>query len=185
MTTLRVVLPTLIHREVSLIQQEGELMLMKVTDSDMKGILPLLLQVTVKGVHVNMTISGSKRPYAALDDVPPHYADAAIHQSRARLDYEYGSGSSQYGDGYSDRLGRSSMGYGSSRTSQDSHGPYSNSSRQGIDYGGGSYGGNGGGGMYSSSYGSDVGGSSYSSMYSGRCVGGSSYMGSGVSGSYY
>ncbi|CAN6562481.1 unnamed protein product [Malus baccata var. baccata] len=126
----------------------------------------------------------------AYDDVPPHYADAAIRQSRARLDYEYGSGSSQYGDGYSDRLGRSSMGYGSSRTSQDSHGPYS--SRQGIDYGGGSYGGNGGGGMYSSSYGgdyisrgSDVGGSSYSSMYSGRCVGGSSYMGSGDSGSYY
>ncbi|TQD98176.1 hypothetical protein C1H46_016196 [Malus baccata] len=109
-------------------------------------------RITVKGVHVNMTISGSKRPYAALDDVPSHYADVAIRQSR---------------------LGRSSMGYGSSRTSQDSHGPYS--SRQGIDYGGGSYGGNGGGGMYSSSSGSDVGGSSYSSMYSGRCVGGSSY----------
>ncbi|KAB2626886.1 nucleolin-like [Pyrus ussuriensis x Pyrus communis] len=136
------------------------------------------------------SISGSKRPYAALDDVPPRYADVPICQSRARLDYEYGSGSSQYGDGYSDRFGRSSMGYGSSRTSQDSHGLYS--SRQGMDYGGDSYGGNDGGGMYSSrdggdyiSRGSDVGGSSYSSMYSGRGVGGSSYMGSGGSGSYY
>ncbi|KAK9911138.1 hypothetical protein M0R45_035061 [Rubus argutus] len=136
------------------------------------------------------SISGSKRPYSALDDVPPRYADAGIRQSRARLDYEYGSGSSQYGDGYSDRLGRSSLGYGSSRTSQDSHGLYS--SRQSMGYGGGSYGGNDVGGMYSSSYGgdyisrgNDVGGSSYSSMYSGRGVGGSSYMGSGGSGSYY
>ncbi|CAN6566606.1 unnamed protein product [Malus baccata var. baccata] len=136
------------------------------------------------------TISGSKRAYSALDDVPPRYADAGIRQSRARLDYEYESGSSQYGDGYSDRLGRSNMGYGSSRTSQDSHGLYS--SRQGMGYGGGSYGGSDVGGMYSSSYGgdyisrgSDVGGSSYSSMYSGRGAGGSSYMGSGGSGSYY
>ncbi|KAL6124556.1 hypothetical protein ACLB2K_077068 [Fragaria x ananassa] len=137
------------------------------------------------------SISGSKRPYSALDDVPPRYADAGIRQSRARLDYEYGSGSSQYGDGYSDRVGRSSLGYGSSRTSQDSHGLYS--SRQSMGYGGGSYGGNDVGGMYSSSYGgdymsrgNDVGGSSYSSMYSGRGVGGSSYMGgSGGSGSYY
>lgn len=135
------------------------------------------------------SISGSKRPYSALDDVPPRYADAGIRQSRARLDYEYASGS-QYGDAYSDRVGRSSLGYGSSRTSQDSHGLYS--SRQGMGYGGGSYGGNDVGGMYSSSYGgdymsrgSDVGGSSYSSMYSGRGVGGSSYMGSGGSGSYY
>ncbi|XP_050386890.1 uncharacterized protein LOC126803169 isoform X2 [Argentina anserina] len=136
------------------------------------------------------SISGSKRPYSAMDDVPPRYADAGIRQSRARLDYEYGSGSSQYGDGYSDRVGRSSLGYGSSRTSQDSHGLYS--SRQSMGYGGGSYSGNDVGGMYSSSYGgdymsrgNDVGGSSYSSMYSSRGVGGGSYMGSGGSGSYY
>lgn len=57
MITLSVVLPTLIHQEVHLVQQEGELMLMKVTDSGMKGILPLLLlQVTVKVVLVIMTL---------------------------------------------------------------------------------------------------------------------------------
>ncbi|KAF7153608.1 hypothetical protein RHSIM_Rhsim01G0141800 [Rhododendron simsii] len=141
------------------------------------------------------TISGSKRPYSSMDDVPPRYADAGVRQSRARLDYELGSGSSQYGDAYSDRLGRSNMGYGaSSRTSvssQDSHGLYSG--RQGMGYGGGAYG-SSESGMYSSGYGgdymsrgSDVGGSSYSSMYSGRGLGGSSYMGSGGSGSgsYY
>ncbi|XP_024983343.1 heterogeneous nuclear ribonucleoprotein Q isoform X1 [Cynara cardunculus var. scolymus] len=139
-------------------------------------------------------VPGSKRPYAALDDVPPRYADAEVRQSRVRLDYEIGGGSSQYGDAYSDRLGRSNIGYGSSRSSmsaQDSHGLYS--SRQGLAYGGGSYSGSDGGGIYSSSYGgdyisrgSDVGGSSYSSsLYSGRSLGGSGYMGSGGSGSYY
>ncbi|XP_024016998.1 heterogeneous nuclear ribonucleoprotein Q isoform X1 [Morus notabilis] len=136
------------------------------------------------------SVSGSKRPYSSMDDVPPRYADASVRQSRARLDYEYGSGGSHYGDAYGDRLGRSNLGYGSSRTSQDSHGLYS--SRQGMGYGEGSYGGGDAGGMYSSSYGGeyisrgpDVGGSSYSSMYPGRGMGGSSYMGSGGSGSYY
>ncbi|CAL0324346.1 unnamed protein product [Lupinus luteus] len=143
------------------------------------------------------TLSGSKRSYAAIDDVPPRYADTGARQSRARLNYEYGGSASQYGDAYGDRLGRSSLGYGgSSRSSisnQDSHGMYS--SRQGMSYDGGSIGGSdvGGGGMYSSSYGgdyisrgSDVGGSSYSSTYSGRGAGsGSSYMGGGGSGSYY
>ncbi|KAL6964931.1 hypothetical protein U1Q18_035986 [Sarracenia purpurea var. burkii] len=138
------------------------------------------------------TISGSKRPYSAMDEIPPRYADSGVRQSRARLDYELGGSSSQYGDAYSDRLGRSNLGYGSSRTSlssQESHGLYS--SRQGMGYGGGSFGGSDGG-MYSSSYGgdymsrgSDVAGSSYSSLYSGRGLGGSSYMGSGGSGSYY
>ncbi|KAK7386161.1 hypothetical protein VNO78_26186 [Psophocarpus tetragonolobus] len=141
-------------------------------------------------------LSGSKRSYAAMDDVPPRYADTGARQSRARLDYDYGGSGSQYGDAYGDRLGRSSIGYGggsrSSISSQDSHGMYS--SRQGMSYGGGSFGGGGDvGGMYSSSYGgdyisrgSDVGGSSYSSVYSGRGVGGgSSYMGGGGSGSYY
>lgn len=139
------------------------------------------------------SISGSKRPYAALDDVPPRYADSGVRQSRARLDYEYSGGASQYGDAYGDRLGRSNLGYSGGRSSvsnQDSHGLYS--SRQGMSYGGGSFSSSDAGGMYSSSYGgdymsrgSDVGGSSYSSMYSSRGVGGSSYMGTGGSGSYY
>ncbi|KAM7274431.1 hypothetical protein ACFE04_016297 [Oxalis oulophora] len=144
------------------------------------------------------TISGSKRSYSAMDDVPPRYAEAGERHSRSRLDYELSGSSSQYGEPYGDRLGRSSMGYGSSRTSmsgQDSHGLYS-SSRQGMAYERGSYGGSevGGSGMYSSSsYGSDymprgndVDGRSYSSLYSGRSIGGNSYMGSsGGSGSYY
>lgn len=139
------------------------------------------------------TVSGSKRPYSVVDDVPPRYADPGVRHSRARLDYDLGGGAPQYGDAYGDRMGRSNLGYGGSRSSissQDSHGLYS--SRQGMGYGGGSYSGGDVGGMYSSSYGSDymprgsdVGGSSYSSMYPGRGVGGSSYMGSGGSGSYY
>ncbi|KAK7382826.1 hypothetical protein VNO80_01923 [Phaseolus coccineus] len=140
------------------------------------------------------TLSGSKRAYAAIDDVPPRYADTGARQSRARLDYDYGGSASQYGDAYGDRLGRSSMGYGgssrSSMSGQDSHGMYS--SRQGMSYGG-SFNTGDVGGLYSSSYGSDyisrgsdVGGSSYSSVYSSRGVGGgSSYMGGGGSGSYY
>ncbi|XP_014497946.1 nucleolin [Vigna radiata var. radiata] len=140
------------------------------------------------------SIAGSKRPYTAIDDVPPRY-DTGARQSRSRLDYEYGSSAPQYGDAYRDRLARSSLGYSGSRTSissQELHGTYG--SRQGISYGGGSFGGSDGG-MYTSSYGgdyesrgSDVGGRSYSSMYSGRGVGGgsSSYMGGGGgSGSYY
>ncbi|KAJ6955103.1 hypothetical protein NC652_006520 [Populus alba x Populus x berolinensis] len=131
------------------------------------------------------SVAGSKRPYPAMDDIPPRYADAGVRHSRPRLDYELGSSASQYGDAYGDRLGRSAAGYGGSRSSissQDSHGMYG--SRQGMGYGG-SYGGNDGG-MYSSSYGGDymsrsgdVGGSSYSSMYSSRGGMGSSssYMG--------
>ncbi|KAA8515821.1 hypothetical protein F0562_018568 [Nyssa sinensis] len=141
------------------------------------------------------SISGSKRPYTAMDDAPSRYADTGARQSRARLDYELGSSTSQYGDAYSDRIGRSNLGYGGSRSSissQDSHGLYS--SRQGMGYGGGSFSSGDVGGMYSSSFagggdymsrGADVGGSSYSSLYSARGLGGSSYMGSGGSGSYY
>ncbi|KAK9742730.1 hypothetical protein RND81_03G194000 [Saponaria officinalis] len=157
------------------------------------------------------SVSGSKRPYSVLDDAPPRYSDAGHggRHSRARSDYDVPGSSSQYGDAYGDRLGRSTAGYSSSSRSsisaQDSHGLYS--SRQGMSYSG-SYGGSDGGG-YSSSYGgdyssrgTDVGGSSYSSMYSsrgisgsssyiggggssGRGVSGSSYMGSGGSSSYY
>ncbi|XP_006338911.1 nucleolin-like isoform X1 [Solanum tuberosum] len=134
--------------------------------------------------------SGSKRPYTAVDDVHPRYAEAGVRHSRARLDYELGSGSgSHYGDAYADsRLGRSNLGYGGSRGSlsgQDSHGMYS--SRQDMGYGGGSYGGSDVGGMYSSSYGSDYmsRGSDVDSVYSSRGMGGSGYTGSGGSGSYY
>ncbi|KAK6162699.1 hypothetical protein DH2020_002540 [Rehmannia glutinosa] len=143
------------------------------------------------------SMSGSKRPYAAVyackDDAPPRYTEAGMRHSRARMDYESGSSASQYGDAYNDRLGRSNLGYGGSRSSlssQDSHGLYSG--RQDMGYSGGPYGGNDVGGMYSSSFGggymsrgSDVGGSSYSSLYPGRGLGGRSYMGSSGSGSYY
>ncbi|XVE76817.1 hypothetical protein DITRI_Ditri13aG0010700 [Diplodiscus trichospermus] len=139
------------------------------------------------------SMSGSKRSYSAVDDVPPRYADASGRHSRARLDYELAGGPS-YPDAYGDRLGRSSLGYGSSRSSmssQDSHGLYG--SRQGIVYDGGSFSSSDVGGMYSSSSyggdylprGADVGGSSYPPMYSSRGMGGS-YMGGGSgSGSYY
>ncbi|KAL1562042.1 hypothetical protein AAHA92_04665 [Salvia divinorum] len=139
------------------------------------------------------SMSGSKRPYATVDEVPPRYAEAGMRHSRARLDYDLGSSASRYTDAYSDRLERSNMGYGGSRSSmssQDSHGLYSG--RQGMGYSGGPYGGSDVGRMYSSNFGgdymsrgSDVGGSSYSSVYPGRGMGGSSYMGSSGSGSYY
>ncbi|THU44980.1 hypothetical protein C4D60_Mb02t13070 [Musa balbisiana] len=120
------------------------------------------------------SISGSKRPYSDLDDT--RYADASLRQSRARLDYAVSGSGSQYGDAYSDRLGRSHMGYSGSRSSVSGHDSlYGN--RQGMTYGGGSVSGSGAGGMYSSSFnggymsrGSDIGGgsSSSASFYSGR-----------------
>ncbi|WOL07622.1 nucleolin [Canna indica] len=140
------------------------------------------------------SISGSKRPYSVLEDA--RYADVSIRQSRPRLEYVSGSGS-QYGDAYSDRLGRSHVGYNgstSSRTSFSSHDSLYGS-RQGMSYGGGSVSGSDVGGMYSSSFNnsylsrsSDVGrGSSYSSasLYSGRSLHGSGYPGGGGSSSYY
>ncbi|XWS32452.1 hypothetical protein CRYUN_Cryun23aG0160400 [Craigia yunnanensis] len=143
------------------------------------------------------SMSGSKRPYLAMDDIPSRYADTGARHSRARVDYELAGGAPPYVDAYGDRLGRSSVGYGDSRSSmssrQDSHGLYG--SRQGMGYGGGSFSGSDVGGVYSSSgyggdympRGSDVGGSSYSSMYSSRGMDGSSYIGGGGggSGSYY
>ncbi|GJW31531.1 CBS domain-containing protein CBSCBSPB1-like protein isoform X1, partial [Tanacetum coccineum] len=59
----------------------------------------------------------AKRPYVALDDVPPCYADAEVRQSRLCTDYKMGGRYSQYGHAYTDRLGRSNIGYGSSRSS--------------------------------------------------------------------
>ncbi|GLT39657.1 hypothetical protein SLA2020_138370 [Shorea laevis] len=139
------------------------------------------------------SISGSKRPYSAMDDIPSRYPDMSVRHSRARLDYELTGPPPQYGDAYGDRLARPTLGYGGSRSSmssQDSHGFYGG--RQGMSYGGSSFAGGDVGRMYPSSgyggdyvpRGSDVGGSSYSSLYSSRSMGGSSYMGGG-SGSYY
>lgn len=42
--------------------------------------------------------------YFFKDDVPPRYADAGVRHPRARLDYDIGGGSSQYGDTYGDRF---------------------------------------------------------------------------------
>ncbi|KAL2460937.1 RNA-binding (RRM/RBD/RNP motif) family protein [Abeliophyllum distichum] len=138
------------------------------------------------------SMSGSKRTYAAADNIPPRYTEAGERHSRARLDYDVGSSGAQYGDAYSDRYGRSNLGYGGSRSSlssHDSHGLYG--THQDMGYSGGSYSGSDAG-MYSSSYvgdymsrGNDVGGSSYSSLHSGHGLSGRSYMGSGSSGSYY
>ncbi|KAK8688024.1 hypothetical protein V6N13_086813 [Hibiscus sabdariffa] len=129
------------------------------------------------------TMSGSKRPYAVMDDGPPRYVDVGARHSRARLDYELAGGSPPYSDAYGDRLGRSNLGYGGSRSSmfgQDSHDLYG--SRQGMGYGGGSFSSSDIGGMYSSSgyggdympRGSDVAGSSYTSMYPSRGMDGRS-----------
>ncbi|KAL6903790.1 hypothetical protein ACP4OV_004603 [Aristida adscensionis] len=136
------------------------------------------------------TISGSKRSYADMDDMP-RYQDISVRQSKARMDYDGGS-SARYGDTYSERLGRSHVGYSSSRIS--GHDSAYGSSRHGMSYGGSASSGDAGG-MYSSNYsgnylsrGSDVGGSSYSSLYSGRNLGSSSgggYYGGSGSSSYY
>ncbi|XP_020585375.1 nucleolin isoform X2 [Phalaenopsis equestris] len=140
------------------------------------------------------SISGSKRPYSALDDTHPRYADVSMRQSRARLDYGSSGGSAQYEDSYGERLGRSHIGYGNSRSSisgRDSHGLYGG--RHGMGYSSDSVGGSDVDGLYSSSNygssylsrGSDVGGGSYSSMYSGRSLSGSGYLRGSGSGSYY
>ncbi|CAM8991937.1 unnamed protein product [Rhodiola kirilowii] len=132
-------------------------------------------------------VSGSKRPYTALDDIPPRYVDTAIRYSSPRLTYEHNP---RYGDRYGDRdVGRSLAGHSGSRgsvSSQESHGRYT--SRQGAYDASES-------GIYSSTYGRDYvsretdrasGSSSYSSLYTSRGLGGSSsYIGSGSSGSYY
>ncbi|KAK8587846.1 hypothetical protein V6N12_022318 [Hibiscus sabdariffa] len=135
------------------------------------------------------TMSGSKRPYAVMDDGPPRYVDVGARHSRARLDYELAGGSPPYSDAYGDRLGRSNLGYGGSRSSmfgQDSHDLYG--SRQGMGYGGGSFSSSDIGGMYSSSgyggdympRGSDVAGSSYTSMYPSRGMDGRRFRYSGA-----
>ncbi|KAE8666971.1 Detected protein of confused Function [Hibiscus syriacus] len=127
-------------------------------DDDMlKGLKGLLLVYHEGRGNDYDSMSGSKRTYSALDDVPPRYADAGARHSRARLDYELAAGAPPYVDAYDDRFGRSSLGYGGGRSSiagsQDSHGLYG--SRQGMSYGEGSFSGSDAVGMYSSGYGGD------------------------------
>jgi len=138
-------------------------------------------------------VSGSKRPYSAVEE-PPRYAEPAIRNSRARLDYGVSASASQYGDyGESTRLGRGSqLDYGGSAR-QDSYGLY-DGHQSSVGYGGSktysSLGGSEAAGTYSSyandylSSGADIGGGSYSSLYSSRSMGSGYLPGSG-SGSYY
>lgn len=135
------------------------------------------------------TVSGSKRPYTAVDE-PSRYADPSMRHSRPRMDYGVSGSASQYGDyGESARLGRGSqLGYGGGAR-QDSYGLYEGH-QSGMGYGG-SLGGSETGGAYSSGYGNDylsssgpdIGGGSYSSLYSSRGMGGGYLGGSGSS--YY
>ncbi|KAF0894010.1 hypothetical protein E2562_033794 [Oryza meyeriana var. granulata] len=136
------------------------------------------------------TMSGSKRSYAEMDDVPPRYHDISVRQSKARIDYDIGGSSARYADTYSERLGRSHAGYSGDRSVSGHDSVYS-SGRHGMSYGGATSSSDAGG-MYSNfggsymSRGSDVGGSSYSSLYSGRNMGSSSgYYGGSGSSSYY
>ncbi|KAK8967251.1 Polyadenylate-binding protein RBP47B [Platanthera guangdongensis] len=137
------------------------------------------------------SISGSKRPYSALDDAHPRYADVSMRQSRPRLDYASSGGAIQFEDGYSERLGRSHTGYGSNHSSISGRDSGLYGGRHGMSYS--SAGGSDVDGLYSSSsYGSsylsrdsDVGGSSYSSLYSGRSLSGSDYLRGSGSRLYY
>lgn len=116
-------------------------------------------------------VSGSKRPYSAMDDVP-RYADAPLR--RARLDYDdVSAGAPLYGGPAYSRLGRAPQaGYSDlGRTEligQQSYGLYDG--HQAGTLGGASV-----SGIYSPGYGTsslsgrtDIGGSSYSSLYASR-----------------
>uniref|UniRef100_A0A7N0ZYI6 RRM domain-containing protein n=1 Tax=Kalanchoe fedtschenkoi TaxID=63787 RepID=A0A7N0ZYI6_KALFE len=138
------------------------------------------------------TISGSKRPYAALDGVPPRYVNAGVRYSSSRLAYDHNP--PLYGDRYGDRdVGRSGSGYSVSRRSVSNQEPHWRYTSR-PEYGRGAYGANESG-KHSLSYGGDYtsrgadrasGSSSYSSLYTSRGAGeSSSYVGGGSSGSYY
>lgn len=128
-------------------------------------------------------VSGSKRPYSALDDVP-RYAEPALRHPRARLDYDVNAGASLYGGAAYGRLGRApEAGYSNhSRTDligQQSYGLYDGHQA-------GSLGGAAAGGIYSPGYGTsslpgrtDAGGSSYSSLYASRRSSGDYLLGRG------
>lgn len=131
-------------------------------------------------------ISGSKRPYSSMDDVP-RYAEPGLRHSRARLDYDAGGASLYAGTAYgqSVRLGRApEAGYsGHSRSSYgyDRDVGYARSSLSGAAVGG----------VYSSGYApntiadrTDIAGSSYASLYPSR-TSGAGYLPGRGSGAYY
>lgn len=131
-------------------------------------------------------ISGSKRPYSSLDDVP-RYAEPGLRHSRARLDYDVGGASLYAGTAYgqSVRLGRApEAGYsGHSRSSYgyDRDVGYARSSLSGAAVGG----------VYPSGYAAstipertDIAGSSYPSLYPSR-TSGAGYLPGRGSGAYY
>ncbi|XP_043690009.1 heterogeneous nuclear ribonucleoprotein R-like isoform X2 [Telopea speciosissima] len=147
------------------------------------------------------SISGSKRPHSAMEELHPQYTESTVRQSRARYEYEGSSAAMSYNDsaygGESTRMGRGShLGYdGGSRSSAGhSHGLYdSRTSRMGYSRDEASRG--DAGGMYSS-YGrdyvsrdyisteEDVDAGSYSSLYSNRRMS-DGYLSGRGSGSYY
>ncbi|KAJ8625017.1 hypothetical protein MRB53_033547 [Persea americana] len=107
------------------------------------------------------SISGSKRPHSAVDDIHPRYVDTVGRQSRARYDYDGSSAALQYGesDYYGSeptRLGRGSqLGYeGSSRSSAGHSQRVYDSRTSGMGYSRGGTSSSDAGGLYSS-YGRD------------------------------
>lgn len=125
-------------------------------------------------------VSGSKRPYSALDDVP-RYGEPDLRHSRARIDYDVSAGASLYGGTGYGRLGRAPQ---SGYSGQQSYGLYDTHQA-------GALGGAAVGGIYSPGYGTsslpgrtDIGGGSYSSLYEGRRSGSGYLLGRGSRGYY-
>lgn len=125
-------------------------------------------------------VSGSKRPYSALDDVP-RYAEPDLRHSRARLDYDVSAGAPLYGGTGYGRLGRAPQ---SGYSGQQSYGLYDTHQA-------GALGGAAVGGIYSPGYGTsslpgrtDIGGGSYSSLYESRRSGSGYLLGRGSRGYY-
>nr|DAD22001.1 TPA_asm: hypothetical protein HUJ06_023464 [Nelumbo nucifera] len=136
------------------------------------------------------SLSGSKRPHSAVDDLHPRFAESTLRQSRARFDYGGSSASLPYDDGaYGNEPTR-----GSRSSAGNSHGLYeSRSSSMGYSREEVSRG--DAGGMYSSysrNYmsrdympsGADVSAGSYSSLYHSRRMN-DGYLNGRDSGSYY
>ncbi|XP_042493385.1 heterogeneous nuclear ribonucleoprotein Q-like [Macadamia integrifolia] len=147
------------------------------------------------------SISGSKRPHSAMEELHPRYTESTVRQSRARYEYGGSGAAMSYNDsaygGESSRMGRGShLGYdgGSRSSASHSHGLYdSRTSSMGYSRDEASRGDTGG--MYSSygrdymsrdyiSTGEDEGAGSYSSLYSSRRMNDGYISGKG-SESYY
>ncbi|KAJ0964326.1 hypothetical protein J5N97_029448 [Dioscorea zingiberensis] len=153
--------------------------------------------------HDYEPISGSKRPYSALDYAPSPYSDVSVRHTRVHLDYGAGASGIRYENAYAERFDKFDDGYGGIPSSVSGHDPHGFYGRhQGMSYGlgsvSGSDNGTGAGGMYPTGYRGgyiarggyvardfDVGSSSYSSSYPGHSLGGSRYKSSGGSGPYY